>query len=194
MTRVRLKAIHDKVNSILSVVDLNTHLNGILPHAHIRYVIRCKRQQGPIEEELQWCKEERRRKEKRREEERRRKEKRREGKKKERRRKGRGGGASGQGGPVPPAMGGRHLQLESRRLPQALPRVCLRPVLPAMHGRYYRPWPSGTSALGTGQGTAWGSEYPGRFGHLLVFFRYHGWYLRPRYRSAENSPDLNRSI
>jgi hypothetical protein len=48
-------------------------------------------------------------------------------------------GTTCQGWPVPPAMGGRHLQLEARRLPQALPRVCLGPVLPPVAGRYLHP-------------------------------------------------------
>ena len=69
----RTPTIYVKVNSILSMVDLNTNLNGMLPHAYYRCVIRCQRRQGPIEKELPWCKEEgrRRREERRRKEERR---------------------------------------------------------------------------------------------------------------------------
>ena len=60
----RTPTIYVKVNSILSMVDLNTNLNGMLPHAYYRCVIRCQRRQGPIEKELPWCKEERRRRRK----------------------------------------------------------------------------------------------------------------------------------
>ncbi len=63
-------AIYVKVNSFLSMVDLNTNLNGMLPHAYHHDVYRCRRRQGPREKELPWCKEERRRrKEEKKEEE-----------------------------------------------------------------------------------------------------------------------------
>src|SRR5215203_4881107 len=62
-------AIYVKVNSFLSMVDLNTNLNGTLPHAYHHDVYRCRRRQGPREKELPWCKEERRRRMKEEEEE-----------------------------------------------------------------------------------------------------------------------------
>jgi hypothetical protein len=54
-------AIYVKVNSFLSMIDLNTNLNGMLPHAYHHSVYRCRLRQGPREKELPWCKEERRR-------------------------------------------------------------------------------------------------------------------------------------
>jgi hypothetical protein len=40
MTRARVEALHDKVKSILSTLDLNTTLDGKLPHANVLCVIR----------------------------------------------------------------------------------------------------------------------------------------------------------
>ncbi|KAK1617417.1 hypothetical protein QYE76_022934 [Lolium multiflorum] len=51
-------AIYVKVNSFLSMVDLNTNLNGMLPHAYHHDVYRCRRRQGPREKEPPWCMEE----------------------------------------------------------------------------------------------------------------------------------------
>jgi hypothetical protein len=59
------------VNSFLSMIDLNTNLNGTLPHAYHHDVYRCRRRQGPREKEPPWCMEEgrRRREEEEKEEE-----------------------------------------------------------------------------------------------------------------------------
>ncbi|KAK1602152.1 hypothetical protein QYE76_017195 [Lolium multiflorum] len=54
-------AIYVKVNSFLSMVNLNTNLNGMLPHAYHHCVYRYRHRQGPREKELPWCKEEGRR-------------------------------------------------------------------------------------------------------------------------------------
>jgi hypothetical protein len=53
-----VKALHDKVNSILSTLDLDTPLVGMLPHAEALCVIRYKSHQGSVEKEAQWFKEE----------------------------------------------------------------------------------------------------------------------------------------
>ncbi|KAK1579642.1 hypothetical protein QYE76_016620 [Lolium multiflorum] len=50
MTRARAKAIHDKVNSLLTTLDLGTPLDGLLPHADVLCVIRYKAHQDPGEE------------------------------------------------------------------------------------------------------------------------------------------------
>lgn len=63
-TTTQTPAIYVKVNSFLSMVDLNTNLNGMLPHAYHHGVYRCRHRQGPREKELPWCKEERRRRRK----------------------------------------------------------------------------------------------------------------------------------
>jgi hypothetical protein len=46
MTRARAKALHQEVNSLLSVCDLNTPLNGMLPHANTICVIRYLEQEA----------------------------------------------------------------------------------------------------------------------------------------------------
>jgi hypothetical protein len=51
MTRARIKALHDKVTSILATLDLDTPLDGMLPHAETLCVIRYKFHQGYEEEE-----------------------------------------------------------------------------------------------------------------------------------------------
>src|SRR5215212_6417443 len=51
-------SIYVKVNSFLSMVNLNTNLNGMQPHAYHHCVYRCRHRQGPREKELPWCKEE----------------------------------------------------------------------------------------------------------------------------------------
>ncbi|KAK1601948.1 hypothetical protein QYE76_027053 [Lolium multiflorum] len=78
---------------------------------------------------------------------------------------------------------GRSLQAPYGRyhfLEEAATRRKARPVLPAIHGRYYRPNLAGTSSLGTGPGTARAPNYTGHSHPYLVHFRYHGRYLRPR--------------
>ena len=40
MTRARVKALHDKVNSLLSMCDLDTPLNGLLLHADTLCILR----------------------------------------------------------------------------------------------------------------------------------------------------------
>jgi hypothetical protein len=42
MTQDRVKALHDKVNTILSTLDLDTTLDGVLPHSDMLCVIRYK--------------------------------------------------------------------------------------------------------------------------------------------------------
>jgi hypothetical protein len=49
----------------------------------------------------------------------------------------------------------------------------------------------GTSGRGTAQGTARAPNYTGCFDQILVYFRYHGRYLRPRYRSCTFPSNLN---
>ncbi|KAK1616667.1 hypothetical protein QYE76_022184 [Lolium multiflorum] len=56
MTRARAKAIHDKVNSLLTTLDLGTPLDGLLPHADVLCVIRYKAHQDP-EDETPWPRE-----------------------------------------------------------------------------------------------------------------------------------------
>ncbi|KAK1632864.1 hypothetical protein QYE76_007179 [Lolium multiflorum] len=51
MTRARVKALHDEVNSPLTTLDLGTPLDGLLPHADVLCVIRYKAHQDPGEEE-----------------------------------------------------------------------------------------------------------------------------------------------
>ncbi|KAK1601954.1 hypothetical protein QYE76_027059 [Lolium multiflorum] len=57
MTRARAKAIHDKVNSLLTTLDLGTPLDGMLPHADVLCVIRYKAHQDPGEDETPWPRE-----------------------------------------------------------------------------------------------------------------------------------------
>ena len=57
MTRARVKALHDEVNSLLTTLDLGTPLDGLLPHADVLCVIRYKAHQDPEEDETPWPKE-----------------------------------------------------------------------------------------------------------------------------------------
>ncbi|KAK1602109.1 hypothetical protein QYE76_017152 [Lolium multiflorum] len=57
MTRARAKAIHDKVNSLLTTLDLDTPLDGMLPHAETLCVIRYMEHQGPGKDETSWSRE-----------------------------------------------------------------------------------------------------------------------------------------
>ena len=57
MTRARAKAIHDKVNSLLTTLDLGTPLDGLLPHADVLCVVRYKAHQDPGEDETPWPRE-----------------------------------------------------------------------------------------------------------------------------------------
>ena len=54
MTRARVKALHDEVNSLLTTLDLGTPLDGLLPHADVLCVIRYKEHQGHREEDTPW--------------------------------------------------------------------------------------------------------------------------------------------
>ena len=54
MTRARVKALHDKVNSLLTTLDLGTPLDGLLPHTDTLCVIRYKVHQDPGEEDTPW--------------------------------------------------------------------------------------------------------------------------------------------
>ena len=56
MTRARVKALHDEVNSLLTTLDLGTPLDGLLPHADVLCVIRYKEHQGHQEEDTPWSK------------------------------------------------------------------------------------------------------------------------------------------
>jgi hypothetical protein len=58
MTRARVKALHDEVNSLLTTLDLGTPLDGLLPHADVLCVIRYKAHQDPGEEETPRSREE----------------------------------------------------------------------------------------------------------------------------------------
>jgi hypothetical protein len=58
MTRARVKALHDNVNSILSTVYLDTTLDGLLLHSNVLHVIRYEfgevaigNTQGPSEQQ-----------------------------------------------------------------------------------------------------------------------------------------------
>ncbi|KAK1608389.1 hypothetical protein QYE76_032062 [Lolium multiflorum] len=57
MTRARAKAIHDKVNSLLTTLDLDTPLDGMLPHAETLCVIRYVEHQDPGEDDTPWSRE-----------------------------------------------------------------------------------------------------------------------------------------
>ena len=57
MTRARVKALHDEVNSLLTTLDLGTPLDGLLPHADVLCVIRYKAHQDPGEEDTPWPRE-----------------------------------------------------------------------------------------------------------------------------------------
>jgi hypothetical protein len=57
MTRARVKALHDEVNSLLTTLDLGTPLDGMLPHADVLCVIRYKAHQDPGEEDTPWSRE-----------------------------------------------------------------------------------------------------------------------------------------
>ena len=56
MTRARVKALHDEVNSLLTTLDLGTPLDGLLPHADVLCVIRYKEHQDRGEEDTPWSK------------------------------------------------------------------------------------------------------------------------------------------
>jgi hypothetical protein len=56
MTRARVKALHDEVNSLLTTLDLGTPLDGLLPHADVLCVIRYKEHQGHQEGDTPWSK------------------------------------------------------------------------------------------------------------------------------------------
>jgi hypothetical protein len=56
MTRARVKALHDEVNSLLTTLDLGTPLDGLLPHADVLCVIRYKEHQDHGEEDTPWSK------------------------------------------------------------------------------------------------------------------------------------------
>ena len=54
MTRARVKALHDEVNSLLTTLDLGTPLDGLLPHADVLCVIRYKEHQEHEEVDTPW--------------------------------------------------------------------------------------------------------------------------------------------
>ena len=49
MTRARVKALHDKVNSLLSMCDLDTPLNGLLLHSDTLCLLR-----NHLDDDPQW--------------------------------------------------------------------------------------------------------------------------------------------
>ena len=49
MTRARVKALHDKVNSLLSMCDLDTPLNGLLLHTETLCILR-----NHLDDDPQW--------------------------------------------------------------------------------------------------------------------------------------------
>ncbi|KAK1665005.1 hypothetical protein QYE76_053164 [Lolium multiflorum] len=57
MTRARAKALHDKVNSLLTTLDLGTPLDGMLPHADTLCVIRYVEHQDLGEDDTPWSRE-----------------------------------------------------------------------------------------------------------------------------------------
>ncbi|KAK1680853.1 hypothetical protein QYE76_041701 [Lolium multiflorum] len=57
MTRARAKVLHDKVNSLLTTLDLGTPLDGMLPHADTLCVIRYVEHQDPGEDVAPWSRE-----------------------------------------------------------------------------------------------------------------------------------------
>ncbi|KAK1614260.1 hypothetical protein QYE76_019777 [Lolium multiflorum] len=57
MTRARVKALHDKVNSLLTSLDLDTPLDGMLPHAETLCVIRYVEHQDHGEDGTSWSRE-----------------------------------------------------------------------------------------------------------------------------------------
>jgi hypothetical protein len=57
MTRARAKALHDKVNSLLTTLDLDTPLDGMLPHAETLCVIRYVEHQDHGEDGTSWSRE-----------------------------------------------------------------------------------------------------------------------------------------
>ncbi|KAK1628060.1 hypothetical protein QYE76_002375 [Lolium multiflorum] len=57
MTRARVKALHDKVNSLLTSLDLDTPLDGMLPHAETLCVIRYVEHQDHGEDDTPWSRE-----------------------------------------------------------------------------------------------------------------------------------------
>ncbi|KAK1616678.1 hypothetical protein QYE76_022195 [Lolium multiflorum] len=52
--RARVKALHDKVNLLLTTLDLGTPLDGLLPHVDTLCVIRYEVRQVPAEEDTPW--------------------------------------------------------------------------------------------------------------------------------------------
>ena len=135
----RTYALYVKVNSILSTLDLDTTLDGVLPHSYMSCVTRYELRQGSGEEEaLTWCKGKGRAREKKG----RRKKRKREGKRR------REAGASRQPWPAPT---GRSLQAGHGRSLHSLPG---RYHLQERHTREKaRPVPlGGGSTRGTAQG------------------------------------------
>ena len=52
LTRARVKALHDKVNSLLSMCDLDTPLNGLLLHSDTLCILR-----NHLDNDPQWSEE-----------------------------------------------------------------------------------------------------------------------------------------
>ena len=187
MTRARVKALHDKVNSILATLDLDTPLDGMLPHAETLCVIRYKDHQGYEGEEAPFIKEEENQINGKEEKE----------KKKDMRRKDEGRGEKRRGEMESGASMPRGAGASTHGWQEAGATLAAHmeggPVVPAPPGRYYRRVLGGTSwcaglkgrpippAGGSGRGTARGTRPPVMLPHAP---RYLGWRLRPRYRSG----------
>ncbi|KAK1595906.1 hypothetical protein QYE76_018328 [Lolium multiflorum] len=133
---------------------------------------------------------------------------------KEEKRREREAGASTQGWQVASAQPGRAQEGETGTAPLAgTTGECCWPVPPwaRKKGDRYL-WPEapavvplgvpvpqymkktlpGTSGGASGQGTARMPNHTGCLDHVLVYFRYHGRYLRSRYRSPQFQSNLNR--
>ncbi|KAK1668945.1 hypothetical protein QYE76_057104 [Lolium multiflorum] len=201
MTRARVKALHDKVNSILATLDLDTPLDGMLPHAETLCVIRYKDHQGyeeeeaPFikEEEITWCKkleEMKKKEEMRREGERKKEDRRKEGEGRRsawRQAHGRrqAGTTSTSGLPATKATTGSPGLLLAgtyRRAPSL-----------ARQGRYRLDGWAGTSGLGTARGTAHTPQRTGYSRSKTVFFRYLGRYLRRRHGDEARDDEVLRN-
>jgi hypothetical protein len=145
MTRARIKALHDKVNSILATLDLDTPLDGMLPHAETLCVIRYKNHQGYEGEEAPFIKEEEAKANGLEEEERKKEEEGRKKKGQEKEREEGGASRPKEAGTSRPMVAGASTLAGRWPKPGLAARERGRPVVPAPPGRYYRRELGGTS-------------------------------------------------
>ena len=118
MTRARVKALHDKVNSILTTLDLDTPLDGLLLHASALCVIRYQAHQGTEGEEGTPLTPQ----------------------ETEEGEEGSPSNGEGRPGPALPPPSGRHCRPEH---PGTAGRIS--PALPAEAPRHCRPWSTGSA-------------------------------------------------